>query len=70
MLKESILNPDLAEAIFYYCLDPEELDDDDRKHLVYDNLSMAEFVAKYKLKEFSRWYQYRYMHDYKNAEKD
>lgn len=52
-----LTNPDLAEAIFLFINDPEELDDNDRTILGYEDISFAEFVKKYKMKQFRTWYK-------------
>lgn len=54
--KLDLTDPMLAEAIFWFCNDPEQIDDNNHKTLVYDDLSMAEFVQKYKYKQFCTWY--------------
>ena len=56
-----LANPDYAEAIFRFCNDDEWIDDNDKRILIYDDISFAEFVQKYKYREFCLWYMLNYV---------
>ncbi len=56
-----ITDPKYAEAIFHFCNDEEWIDDNDKRILIYDDISYAEFVQKYKYREFCLWYRLNYV---------
>lgn len=46
-----------AEALYRFCTDGESLDDCEREYIAESDLSFAEYVQKFKLEQFSRYYE-------------